>query len=287
MELVEKILRIPPGILEEGTKPEGESRIISIASGKGGVGKTSLAINLGIALSQFGRNVLVIDADLGLANVNVMLGIVPKYNLSSIIQGNRSVNEVITETEYGISIIAGASGFLQLAEMPAQVQQKIIERFLNLPHYDDIIIDLSAGISTRVINFLKSADIPIIITTPEPTAITDAYGIIKVASSLKKDIPVKLVVNRVHSTQEAKTIAERVVKLSHQFLGIKVEYLGYMPEDKLLQKSVILQKPVMILYPKSKISNSIKSIANKLLDIKPIEKTTTRFVSFLRRLIGG
>jgi len=272
---------------EKKANPEmvRQPRVITISSGKGGVGKTNVAINLAIAFSEIGKKVVVMDADLGLANVNVILGIIPKYNLYHVIKGQKRLNEIIIDTPYGIQIIAGASGFAQLADLDEDARESFVKELKDLVYADIIIIDTGAGVSQNVLTFLKSADDAIIITTPEPTAITDAYGIIKTISSEINAPNVKLVVNRVKSYMEGKRVAERVINIAGQFLNIKVDNLGFVFEDVTVQKSVIKQDPFIKSAPNSKASQSIKHLMSRLANIK--YNGAGGFGRFLKNLFGG
>ena len=161
-------------------KSNPKTRVITISSGKGGVGKTNIAVNLGIAFAELGKKVVVMDADLGLANVNVLLGIIPKYNLFQLIKKQKTMKDIIIDTEYGIEIIAGASGFSKIANLNEEERGAFIRELDVLSYADIVIVDTGAGVSQNVLDFIVATDEAIIITTPEPTAITDAYGIIKI-----------------------------------------------------------------------------------------------------------
>ncbi len=267
MDQAETLLKI---MKEKQSQREGNKqqtagpRIITVTSGKGGVGKTSLATNLSIALAKLGKEVVLMDADLGLANVNVMLGIIPKYNLYNVIKGQKSITDIITDTPEGIKIIAGASGFSQLADLGHEQKMNFIRNIEKLDFADIIMIDTSAGVSDNVLSFVLAADEIVIVTTPEPTAITDAYGIIKSIAAKKINANIKLIVNRVQSVVEAKKVAERVISIAGQFLGMTVENLGFIFEDSTVARSVIKQKPFFHDNPKSKASNCIKDISLRL-----------------------
>jgi len=262
-----------------------EPRIITISSGKGGVGKTNIAINLAIAFAEIGKRVVVMDADLGLANVNVILGIIPKYNLYHVIKNQKKLREIIVDTQYGIQIIAGASGFSQLANLSEEKRGAFVEGLKTLAYADIIIIDTGAGVSQNVLSFLKAADDAIIVTTPEPTAITDAYGIIKSISSEVNGPSIKLVVNRVKSIMEGKKVAERVINIAGQFLNIKVNNLGFIYEDNTVQKSVIKQDPFIKSAPGSKASQSIRHIMSRLANIE--QHKEGGLGRFLKSMFGG
>ncbi len=257
-------------------------KIISVASGKGGVGKTNVAINLGIIFSKMGKKVLVLDGDLGLGNVNVVLGIIPKYNLYHVMKGGVSLKDAIVKVgDLGMDIVAAGSGFTQLAELDDVERRKFLEEIKSLSDYDIIIIDTSAGIGRNVISFVLASHETIIITTPEPTAITDAYGIIKAisAESLKLSSNVKLIVNRVKNPSEGIKIADRISTVAGQFLGVKIESIGFIPEDPSVEFAVKRQQPFVISFPNSQVTLHLKHIAQRLenMKVKDEDKGLTRF----------
>lgn len=246
--------------------PQRKTKIIAITSGKGGVGKTNIATNLGIAYAKMGKKVIVIDADLGLANVNVMMNIIPQYNLYHVIKRQKSMSEIIISTDYGIKLIAGASGFSKIANMNEQERAAFIKEMYTLAEADIIIIDTSAGVSKNVISFLVAADEVIVVTTTEPTAITDAYGIIKIIATEvdNMDINLKLIVNRVNSASDGKKIADRMVQIASQFLNLKIEYLGFIYQDNAVEQAVLKQVPFYISASRSKASACIRHIVYRL-----------------------
>jgi flagellar biosynthesis protein FlhG len=263
------------------------TRIIAVSSGKGGVGKTNIAINLALAYAQLGKKVIVMDADLGLANVNVVLGVIPRYNLYHLIRKQKSLEEILVETSYGIKIIAGASGFSKIANLTEDERRDFIAELAALSNADILIIDCAAGVSNNVISFIAAADDALIVTTPEPTAITDAYGIIKIiATEIENlDLGLKLVVNRVKSVVEGKKVAERVITIAGQFLNLKVDYLGFVFDDPVVHTSVVRQKPFLILEPKSRASLCIRHLVGRLenYDYRDGKGVPT----FLKKLFGG
>jgi flagellar biosynthesis protein FlhG len=259
--------------------------IITISSGKGGVGKTNIAINLAISFAEEKKRVVVMDADLGLANVNVILGIIPKFNLYHVIRKQKRLRDIIVDTQYGIQIIAGASGFSQLADLSDEGRGHFVTELKNLAYADIIIIDTGAGVSPNVLTFLKAADEAIIVTTPEPTAITDAYGIIKSISSEINGPNIKLIVNRVRSVMEGKKVAERVINIAGQFLNIKVDNLGFIFEDSVVPRAVIKQDPFIKSAPRSKASESIRHLMSRLLDIEYSEDSGLG--RFLKSIFSG
>jgi flagellar biosynthesis protein FlhG len=263
-----------------------KTRIITVASGKGGVGKTNVSVNMALAYARLGKKVIVMDADLGLANVNVMLNMIPKFNLYHVIRKQKTMKEIILDTEYGIQIVAGASGFSKIANLTEDERQNFIDELYTLSSADIVIIDTSAGVSNNVLAFVAAADDAVIITTPEPTAITDAYGIIKIIATEidNLNMGLKLVVNRVKSVAEAKKVADRMINIAGQFLNLKVDYLGFIYDDPVVQQAVLRQKPFLVLDPKSKAAQCVQHIVGRM------ERSDVRdgggIGNLIRRLFG-
>lgn len=267
-------------------QPAHKTRVIAVTSGKGGVGKSNISVNLAIAFAQTGKKVVLIDGDLGMANVNVLLGITPKANLLDVLNKKKKMTDIILNTELGIQIIAGANGFSTIANLTDEQRDFFAEEFTTLSSFDVIIIDTGAGVSENVLRFIESADEAYVVTTPEPTAITDAYGLIKIIATEFSDskIVMKLIVNKVHSADEGKRIAERIITIVAQFLNAPVEYLGFIYDDSVVTSSVLRQKPFMVSQPTSKAAMCIKHIVGR------IDKTSIKpsggFSAFLRKIIG-
>ena len=264
-----------------------KTRIIAITSGKGGVGKTNVAVNMAIAYAEIGKRVILIDGDMGMANVNVLLNIVPRYNLLQVINRQKKMSEIILDTEFGIKFIAGANGFSKIANLSKEELDYFTKEFLSLSNADIIIIDTGAGIANNVLQFVAAADEVYVVTTPEPTAITDAYGIIKIISTelVDRESNIKLLVNRVHSADEGKRISERIITIVGQFLNDKVDYIGFVYEDSVVQTAVIRQKPFIVVNPTSRPSVCIKHIVGR------IEKTENNasvgVQNFLKKFVVG
>ncbi len=250
----------------------GRQQVIAIASGKGGVGKTNLSVNLGISLAQRNKKVLVMDADLGLSNVQVVLGEMPTYNLYHVLQGEKTLKEVVFHTKSGIDIIAGSNGFSELADLSGEERFRFIEQLEVLKTYDIIIIDTGAGVSKNVTSFLLAADKAIIVTTPQPTSVTDAYGIIKVLATENKNIQIDLIVNRGRTVMQARSVSERIRKIAKQYLDIEINSLGMVFEDKIVEEALFKKVPFIILKPKSKSSVAVESIGSKLLNLPDIHQ---------------
>ncbi|MDH5655231.1 MAG: MinD/ParA family protein [Spirochaetia bacterium] len=264
---------------------ESKTRIISITSGKGGVGKTTASVNLAISLANAGKKVLLFDGDLGLANVNVLLGIIPEHNIYEVIKGKKKVKDIVITTSYGIDIIAGANGISQLANLTDEQREQFIKGLSELKGYDVMIIDTGAGVGANVIGLVLPADDVLVVTTPEPTAITDAYGMIKSIVANRQEKSIRLIVNRVPSAIEAKRVADRLISISSQFLRTSVQNLGFIFEEALVQKSISNQRPHVVLYPGSKSAACLTHIAARLINT-PVQEDTTGIVGFFQKLLN-
>ena len=273
-------------LLKENTP---SSRVIAVTSGKGGVGKTSLSVNLALQLQQQGQRVVVLDADFGLANVEVMLGIRPQYNLADLIFRNMSIEEIITEGPLGMGFISGGSGVQDLVNLDKESLKGLITQLVKLDKmYDVVIIDTGAGISDSVVEFVLSSPEIILVVTPEPTSITDAYSLLK-ALNRKREFDremksINVVTNRVDSIKEGNEIYEKIRIVASKFLNIQLEYLGYVPMDKRVTNAVIDQTPISMSAPESEPAVQFRNICNKLLHIT--EKTEKQPSGFAKVLLS-
>lgn len=270
------------------SKKMSYSRVIAVTSGKGGVGKTNFTVNLGIKFAQMGMRVVIIDADLGLSNVDVVMGKMSKYNLSDIINSDKDILEILEEGPNGIKFISGGSGVQELIKLN---ETQLVDLLLKLGKLDDIadiiLLDTGAGLSDNVLSFVHAAKEVILITTPEPTSMTDAYALIKTIFRKDKDKNIKMVVNRADNAAEAYNIMDKLSLVTQKFLGIELQKLGYVVNDSCVTKAVRLQQPFVISYAKSEASKNIENIALTLADNKEMgEESASGFKMFINKLIN-
>ncbi len=246
------------------------SRVITVTSGKGGVGKSNVSVNLAIQFKKLGKRVIIFDADFGLANVEVIFGIVPKYNLFDMIYNNKEITDIITTGPLGIEFISGGSGVTELLKLDRYQINYMLDKLHDLDRLADIIIiDTGAGISDSVLNFVMSSSELLLITTPEPTAITDAYAVLKAVKNRNLDVSkINVLVNQVEYKDEGSEIFDKLNKVTSKYLSMELKHIGSLPRDKHLVRAVVEQKPVSILYPNSKISRAFEDLAATLLDQK-------------------
>lgn len=259
---------------------------IAVASGKGGVGKTSLAANLAVAMRQNGRKVLVVDADLGLSNIDVLLHLAPRYTIQHVLKGEKSLKEVIIEGPHGIKILPAGSGVQELTQLDEFQRLRILEEFDALgDDLDVLLIDTAAGVSENVAFFCIAAQEIIIVTSPEPTAITDAYALIKVLSTRYQEKDFRVLVNSVRSKSEGLDVFNRLSVAAGKFLNVSLDYLGYIPHDDVVQKAVRAQMPFIDLAPNSPASLRLREIAGQLDQPKARIKGNIQF--FIGSLVSA
>lgn len=238
-------------------------RVIAITSGKGGVGKTNVSVNLSVALAQSGKQVMLMDADLGLANVDVMLGMKPRGNLAHVIEGERSLDEVIIRGPAGVMVVPAASGVKRLAELSTAEHAGLIRAFSELTHeVDTLIIDTAAGINDSVTSFSRASQEVVVVVCDEPASITDAYALIKVLS--QDGIQnFRVLANQARSAQEGRELFNKITRVTDRYLDATLQFLGVVPHDDLLRKAVRKQRPVVHAYPRSRAAMAFKTLAQK------------------------
>lgn len=301
MDQAEKLRSIINSLNNIKANPEGtqnptimkkKARVITVTSGKGGVGKTNFSINMALLLSELGNKVIIIDADFGLANVDVIFGIMPEFTLLDVIKDNKDISDILVQGPNDIKFISGGSGVEELIKLEKWQLDKFMEKMGQLDEMADIIIvDTGAGLSDNVLSFVMAADEIIVVTTPEPTSITDAYALIKMVSKMDKSKSLRIVVNRAEDGSEATQILKKLTLASEKFLSFKIEALGFILNDDTVTKAVKQQQPFILSYPKCSASKHIKEITNKLIESYQPNKSQTSggirgFVGRLMKLLN-
>lgn len=285
MDQAAKLRKLVREKKEEVVKVESKktAKILSVTSGKGGVGKTSLSVNIAASLGKEDLRVLLIDADLGLSNVEIMLGVTPSYTLKDVIKNGRAIEEVIINGPYNIDFISGGNGFLELAELSEIEREEILIKIHKLEElYDIIIIDTGAGISKNVTAFLTISDEIIVVTNSEPTALTDAYSIIKVITEEKLKQKIGLIINRVKNKNEYQQASDILINTAKKFLGEEIKSLGFVYEDPNVRKTIYKKTPFVIYYPNSVASDCVKEIISNLALKETGEKKSSMMDKFMR-----
>jgi len=244
------------------------TRVLVITSGKGGVGKTNIALNLSIALRELGKGVILLDADMGLANVDIILGLVPKYNLYHVIRREKELKDIIITGPKGIQIVPGGSGIFQMANLSEYELKQVVSELGKLDGESEyMIVDTGAGIAHNVLSFALMADDIIVVTTPEPTSLTDAYGIIKTAASREARGKYHLIVNRVNSESQGILVGQKLKSVCERFLGVEINVLGFVLEDRAVHGAVMKQEALVENAPNSGAAKNIRGIALRLCEI--------------------
>ncbi|MCG8102508.1 MAG: MinD/ParA family protein [Candidatus Thiodiazotropha endolucinida] len=239
-------------------------RVIAVTGGKGGVGKTSISANLGVAFAELGRRVMLLDADLGLANLDVILGLHAERNLSHVMQGECTLEDVMVTGPKGMRVVPSASGIQHMAEMTPAENAGLIHAFSEVANgVDVLLIDTAAGISDLVISFSRAAQEQIVVVCDEPASITDAYAIIKLLNREHGISRFRILANMVKSVQEGRDLYNKMCRVTDQYLDVMLNYMGSIPYDEQLRKAVRSQKPVVEAYPRSRVSQAFKNLAKK------------------------
>ena len=261
-------------------------RVIAVTSGKGGVGKTNLVGNLAIALAALGKQVVILDADVGLGNIDILFNLRPKYNISQVIAGEKSLAEVMIKTRHGVGIIPGGSGFADLTQLGDGEKLNLLSAFEALEDsVDFVLVDTGAGISSNVLYFNSAADESIVVATKEPTSITDAYALMKVLSKEYGTRYFKLVINMVNSEKEAKSVYASLGGALDKFIGnVVLEYFGYIPQDAILGRAVLKRSPVLDFDGSSPSATVFTALAGKIVKSPRRTGADGNITFFMQRL---
>jgi len=261
-------------------------RVLAVTGGKGGVGKTNVAVNLAVALAQKDNKVLVLDADFGLANIDIMLGLHTKANLHHVITGERTLEEIMLEGPEGIKILPAASGIKEMAELSSETHAGLIQAFSELNQdFDTLIVDTAAGISDSVTSFTRAAQEVVVVVCDEPASITDAYAIIKLLSREHGIFRFRILANMANGAQHGREIYNKIVKVTDRFLDVALDYMGYVPQDEFLLKSVKKQRAVVDAFPRSKSAQAFATLAEKALKWPLPAAASGHLEFFVERLI--
>lgn len=243
--------------------------ILTVTSGKGGVGKSTVALNLAITLCDFGKNVFLFDADANLANLDVMLGISPDNRLGNVLRGELPVARAVVSPYNRLTFLAGSSGDAKYPHIDGSIQEYILDQIMiSNGKLDYIVLDTSAGLNKEVVNYSLFSDESIIVTSPEPTSVMDAYAMIKIISLTKPDHRFRIIINSAKSQKEADETADKLQMVVSHFLNIQTDYIGNIPYDEVVVRAISRQDVLVKKYPRARASISIRTIARKFVDDK-------------------
>ena len=252
-----------PGVTADETPRLAHA--LAISSGKGGVGKSTVAVNLAILLSRMGRKVALLDADMGTANADVLCNVMPVHTLAHVVAGRREIEDIVVQAPGGFSLIPGASGLAQMAALGMEERARLVDQFARLEKaYDVLLIDTGAGIGPTVLSLVTAADRVLIVTTPDPTAITDAYAVIKTAYRQRPGLDVRLLVNQAADQDEARQVYTRVANVCRKFLDLDVVYAGYMLRDAVVGQSVRNRRPFALDPRQTPATIALSALAHRL-----------------------
>lgn len=258
----------------------GLVKIYAVVSGKGGVGKTNVSVNLAISLAQMGKKVLLMDADIGMTNADIVMGINYEHDLFDYLEGRARLSEIIYEGPEGVKVISGGAGLLKMESLHEDTQKTFIDELIELGGFEIMVIDNGAGISRETLSFITFAHEVILVTTPEPTSITDAYRVLKAISVYQLKPTVKLIVNKVRSVEAGEESYTKLQTTAKAFLTVDVENCGYIFDDVRLEKAIMKQEPVVLAYPQALSSRNIRGIAARIMD----ETMLVQNISTIRQL---
>ena len=270
----------------EQERPGRTTRVFAISSGKGGVGKTAVVANLAVLLARMGKRVLILDADLGLANIDVVFGLAPGYNLNHFFTGDQGLESILIDGPEGIKILPAGSGVQRFTRLDSEQKMRLLDA-LDAMHndFDFVLIDTEAGISENVTYFTTAAHEILVVTTPEPTAITDAYALMKLLSNQYHEKHFNLIVNFIKNEEEALDVYRKLTMVANRYLDISIDYIGSIPRDKLMVDAIRKQKVLAQIFPDSKTSHAFEALARTIVQEPQIVEPKGSIQFFWRRLL--
>lgn len=284
---MEGIKLVKKKVIGASKNTDAATKVIAVTSGKGGVGKTNVTANLAVALAGIGKSVVILDADLGLGNVDVLFGVIPKYTIEHVVLGEKTLQEVMVKGPCGIRILPTSSGSEDLTHLTPEQKLVFLSELDQLEKSVDIfLIDTAAGISSNVLYFNTVAQEILVVVTADPTSVTDAYAIMKILSQRHGEKKFKLLINMARTAQESKDVYRKLTLVSNQFLNISIDYCGFIPQDDYLRMAVLEQKAVVDLYPNAKSSLRFIELANEILrwSVNDVPKGNVQFL--WKQLLG-
>ena len=278
-------------IKQQNQRLVGQARVITVTSGKGGVGKSNVAINLALQFRKMGKSVIILDADFGLANIEVMFGVIPQFNLADLIYQGKEIKDIINKGPEDVGFISGGSGIARLVNLDSDQIKRLVYKLGELEKLADvIIIDTGAGISQSVLEFVASSPEVILVATPEPTSVTDSYALLKALNIFngfsKEDTKINILANRVNNYDEGKSLYDKLNMVVSRFLNINLDFLGVVYNDPNVSKAVMKQKPVTMAYPNSPATKAFEEIAGKLMNVENVSSNKTGIGKFFSNILG-
>ncbi|ADW18386.1 flagellar biosynthesis protein (FlhG) [Desulfobulbus propionicus DSM 2032] len=278
-----------PRLTEERTR-QAATRVVSVTSGKGGVGKTAVVANLAVLLARMGKRVLILDADLGLANIDVVFGLAPSHNLNHFFTGEQGLETILTDGPEGIKILPAGSGVQRFTRLDSEQKMRLLEGLDAMNNdFDFVLIDTEAGISENVTYFNTAAQEILVVTTPDPTAITDAYALMKLLSNQYHEKHFNLIVNFIRNEEEALDVYRKLTMVANRYLDISIDYIGSIPRDKLMVDAIRKQQVLVQLFPESKTSLAFEALARTIVQEPQTLEPKGSIQFFWKRLLefGG
>ena len=278
-------------IKQQNQRIVGQSRVITVTSGKGGVGKSNVAINLALQFRKMGKSVIILDADFGLANIEVMFGVIPEYNLADLIFKGKEIKDIINKGPEDVGFISGGSGIAKLVNLDSDQIKRLVYKLSELERLADvIIIDTGAGISQSVLEFVAASPEVVLVATPEPTSVTDSYALLKALNIFngfnREDTKIHILANRVANYNDGKNLYDKLNIVVSRFLGINLEFLGIVPLDSNVSKAVMKQKPVSMAFPNSPATKAFEEAAAKLMNVEAANSNKSGIGRFFTNVLG-